>query len=246
VIAIPLLTRIARSANERVHLSASTSEAKVDSPTHQPAVEISDDATATWRRSYNESANDVRFVKPRIPGRAQAPAPARALATDGVPASESIPGYYQRDVTVAQNMSVKRIEVNAHAATNKLPAQVPAIVADTGISAQPPLNHTRQLAGATAAKLQQLIELPQIPAVVKQPNQAVDGGEIALGRTNAQTQFQEQNGVYITNEPNDVADTQVVQTAASGPRQLWATGVRLLQEIGQLFPVTGSKSAVAQ
>ncbi len=237
IIALSLLPGIARSADDSASGLASTTEEKVDQPTRRSAVEISDDATATWRRSHNQTAANIRFIKPSIPGRAHAAAPARAaapsraLATDGGPSSESMQGYRQRDFALTH------------------PAQAPAIVSDAGIGKARPPVIDRQLAGATAAKLQQLIELPklQLPAAIQTPNQPADGDRaIAACATNAPTQFQEQNSVFIKDEPDNVADKRVVQTAASAPRQLWATGTRLLQGIGKLFPVTGSRSTVAQ
>jgi hypothetical protein len=249
IIALSLLPGITRSAVDSAPGPASTTEEKIDQPTRRPAVEISDDATATWRRSHNETAANIRFIKPSIPGRAHAAARARALVTDGGPSSESIQGYRQRDFAPTKNVSVKRIEVRTHVVADYTPAKAPAIVSDAGIGkARPPVTD-RQLAGATAAKLQQLIELPkpQLPAAIQSPNQPADvDGAIAVCATNEPTQFQEQNSVFIKDEPDDVADKQVVQAAASAPRQLWAAGTRLLQGIGKLFPVTGSRSTVAQ
>jgi hypothetical protein len=250
VIALSLLSGMARSAGEGAPVSASINKQKVNEPTLRPAVEISDDATATWRRSYNESATDVRFVKPRIPGRAHVAAPARALATDGGPFSESIPVYCQRDFAPAHNVSVKQIESKAPVPANKSPARVPAIVSDAGIGkAQPPLIDRQQLAGATAAKLQQLIEQPkpQLRAAIDSPNQlAGDDGEIAIYATNAPTQFQPSHDAFVKDVTNEIADKQVVQASASAPRQFWAAGTRLLQGIGNLFPMASERSTASQ
>jgi hypothetical protein len=244
-IALSLLSGIARSADDSAPGPASTTEAKVDRPTLRPAVEISDDPAANWRRSHNETTTGVRFIKPSIPGRARAAAPAGALVTDGGPSSQS--AERDRQSAGAQNVSVQRIEVKPRVAARLTVAQVPANASGAGFGRPQLPIIDRQLASATAAKLQQLIEQPQIPVAIEASNQLVDGdGAIAVSATNAPTQFQEQNSVFIKDEPNDVADKQIVQAAASAPRQLWAAGSRLLQGIGQLFPVTGSRRAVEQ
>ncbi|HEX2477617.1 MAG TPA: hypothetical protein VHK01_22865 [Lacipirellulaceae bacterium] len=250
VIAISLLSGIAHSADEIAPGPASTTEGNADRPTLRPVVEISDDATATWRLSHNETATNLRFIKPTIPGRARAAAPARALATDGGPSSESIPGYRKRDFAPTQNVPVKRIDVKTHVAPNNTPTRVPTIVSDSGDSkAQPPAVDRQQLAGATAAKLQQLIEQPkpQLPAAIDSPNQpAGSDGEIAIYATNAPTQFHPSHDAFVNDETNDIADKQVIQASASAPRQIWAASTRLLQGIGNLFPMASERSTAAQ
>ncbi|HEX2474590.1 MAG TPA: hypothetical protein VHK01_07590 [Lacipirellulaceae bacterium] len=250
IIALSLLSGVARSADESAPGPPSSTEEKVDGLKRRPSFEISDDTTTIWRRSRGESTNsNIRFIKPSIPGSALVSAPARALATDGGPSGQFVEHGRHRDSFAAQNASIKRIEAEPRVAARIAPAQVPTNVSRAGIGKVQPPKTDRQLAGATAAKLQQLIEQPkpQIPAVIQSSNQPAEGdGATAVCATTAPTPFHRSRGAVIKDEPNDVAEKQVVQAAASAPRQLFAAGTRLLQGIGRLIPTSGSRAAVDQ
>jgi hypothetical protein len=249
ILALSLLSGVARSANESAPGPPLSTEGIVDGIKLRPVIEITDDTTAIWRRSRTDTATGIRFIKPSIPRPDGVTAPAPALATDFGTSIQSVERGRQQHTAVSDYEPVNPLRAKMRAAVGITPAPVPANVSGGGTCKARPPGTDRQLAGATAAKLRQLIELPKPHAVaaVQTRNQPADcDGTIATCANNAPTQFLGPHQEFDTDEPSHIADKQVVQAAASAPRQLWAAGNRLLQGIGNLLPKTGSRSSVAR